>query len=332
MAVRYIDYYKTLGVDRNASSEDIQKAYRKLARKYHPDVSKVRNAEEKFKELNEAYEVLKDPKTRKQYDALGANWKAGQDFTPPEGFSTHFDFGGGGGRPFGNFSEAFSSGGFSDFFNTLFGGGQGSGQRGGFSPFENSNSGPRSWGRKGEDHEAEIGLTLEEAYNGGAKKISLSVTGTDALGQPSIKTRSFEVRIPPGVTNGAKIRLTGQGGSGSGGGAAGDLYLVVKILPHSIYRVEGAEITVDVPLTPWEAALGAKVKVPTLEGSIQLTIPPGTQGVQRFRIRGKGLMRGGSRADQYARVVIQIPKSLTPEEARLFEKLREVSRFNPRNE
>ena len=332
MAVQFQDYYETLGVSRSASQDDIQKAYRKLARKYHPDVNKSKEAEEKFKKINEANEVLKDPEKRQKYDALGANWQAGQDFTPPPGFDgwqqwsgpsgggTHYRFRSGS-SDFGGFGQ----GGFSDFFEGLFGQMGGTGRTSG-------GERPSWWAGRGQDHEADITISLEEAHCGVSKTVALQMQDLGPGGSSRHAPKRYEVKIPAGVSDGDRIRLAGQGGgSRERGQQAGDLFLRVRIAPHAKFRVDGSDINIEVPVAPWEAALGAKVEVPTLDGRIKLTIPPGTQGGQRFRSRGKGLRnKGGGRGDLYTIVQIAIPKDLSSQEKELFQALEKQSSFKPR--
>jgi curved DNA-binding protein len=326
MSVEFKDYYQTLGVSRGASDAEIKKAYRKLARKYHPDVNKDAGAEDRFKEVSEAYEVLSDPEKRKRYDTLGANWKAGQEFRPPPGWeNVHFEFGGGGPRG-GGFSMDDFGGGFSDFFETLFGGARGGGRpRSGFNAWSAAPA-------RGQDHAAEVTIALEEAYHGARKSISLVETKPGPDGRLRQETKSYDVRIPPGTTEGTRIRLGGQGGAGAGGGSAGDLYLTVHLAPHPVFRVKGHDLEADLKLSPWEAALGAKVPVRTLDGSATLSVPPGTPSGRRFRLRGKGLPRGRSkgRGDLYLSAAITVPTRLTGKEKALFEELAKESRFNPR--
>nr|HID59457.1 J domain-containing protein [Desulfobacterales bacterium] len=327
MGVKFQDYYEILGVPRNASQEEIQAAYRKLARKYHPDINKEKDAEERFKQINEAYEVLKDPEKRKRYDSLGANWRAGQDFTPPPGWEdVRFEFHTGPGGAPG--MSGFDFGGFSDFFEALFGG-----KKRGFSPGGGWASPEGSgWSKRGEDHEAEITISLGDAYHGAYKQVSLETLEPDHEGRVTRRARNLEVRIPPGITDGARLRLKGQGGPGIGGGEAGDLFLRVRILPHPTFKVNGHDLEVKIPVAPWEAALGGKVEVPTLDGSVKMSLPAGTQGGQRLRIQGKGMpKRGGGRGDLYVEVQIAIPKRLNKKERKLFEELAKVSSFNPRS-
>lgn len=322
--MKFQDYYETLGVKREASADDIQKAYRKLARRYHPDVNKAKGAEDRFKQIGEAYEVLKDPEKRSRYDALGANWKAGQDFRPPPGFdSGQFRSAGGAG---------FDMGGFSDFFEALFGGAKGMGgfdfggggfRAGGthdFGRMFEDGRGARS--RAGAAQEAEISLPLHDVYAGAKTGISLQ-------GSRGVKT--LMVKIPPGTSNGSTIRLQGQGEPGIGGAPAGDLLLKVTIAPHPRFKVEGFDLTTAVPVAPWEAALGAKVDFETLAGVVKLTIPAGAQSGQRFRLKGKGLPKTATeRGDLYAELQIAVPRKLSGEEREYFEKLSKVSAFNPR--
>jgi curved DNA-binding protein len=327
MAVKFQDYYEILGVPRTASEEELAKAYRKLARKYHPDVSKEKGAEEKFKQIAEAYAVLKDPEKRKKYDALGPNWHAGEDFTPPPGWQEfHFEFPGGAGR---GRKERFGfgdlGGGFSDFFEMLFGGGRGrAGQRG-------PQPEPGSWFTREHVQEADLSISLEEAYRGAAKSIVLQTVeyGPDGTTRPVAKR--YDVKIPPGVTEGSRIRLAGQGGFRPGGRERSDLFLRVHIAPHPVFKLDKYDVLVEVPVTPWEAALGAKVDVPTLEGPVKMTLPPGTQGGKRFRLRGKGLpLPGKERGDLYVTIQISVPHTLTPKEKELFQELEKSSSFNPR--
>lgn len=345
MAVQFRDYYEALGVNKNASEDEIKSAFRKQARKYHPDVNPGdKSAEEKFKEINEAYEVLSDAEKRKRYDTLGPNWKAGEEFRPPPGWQqeSRVDFGdmgdifGGAGGMGGA-----GAGGFSDFFETLFGGGRRAGR---------SRRGGAGFSMRGRDIEAEIELTLEEAHRGGRRSISLQVmescpdcrgTGTkDGKAVCSTcrgagvvqRPKTLEVTIPPGVRDGSVIRLAGQGEPGANGGPPGDLLLRVRLRPHRLFDLTGDnDVQVELPVAPWEAALGARVSVPTLEGPVEMTIPAGTQAGQRLRLRGQGLnRRDGRRGDQYAKLKIVNPPRLTSAERELFEKLRDASRFDAR--
>jgi curved DNA-binding protein len=298
MAVAFRDYYEVLGVPRDASGEDIRRAYRKLARQYHPDVNKDPGAEDRFKEVSEAYEVLRDDEKRERYDRLGAGWKAGQDVSAASGFEGFEGFGNGGGVQF-EFGEGAD---FSDFFEGLFG------RRG------RRSAGFQGFSTRGSDHEAVLELSLEEAAAGGRRKLSLG------------DGRDFEVDIPAGVRDGQRIRLAGEGGAGAGGGSAGDLYLRVKLRPHPRFKVNGRDLTTDLPVAPWEAALGATVEVPTLSGIAKVKVPSGSSSGRRLRLRGEGL--GGG--DLYARIRIDVPKKLSKTERELFEQLAKTSKFNPR--
>ncbi len=323
MSVAYKDYYTVLGVERDAEAAEIKKAYRKLARKYHPDRNKAPDASERFKEISEAYEVLRDPEKRKQYDELGSNWQAGQNFTPPPGWEDmHFRTYRAGGGQGGNAFEQFGGlGGFSEFFQMLFG--QGGPGQGGFRGEHVFGGDPRQgWGAprqfRGQDHEASLTISLEDAYHGARKSIYL----TDNTGQ----RKQYDVRIPPGTTNGARIRLGGQGGEGGNGGDAGDLLLRIQLAPHPSFRVEGHDLETELRLKPWEATLGTTAKVQTVDGAAKVRIAPGTQAGQRLRLSGKGLpKRGKGRGDLYVVVRIAIPKSLTAEEKRLWKELARIA-------
>ena len=311
MPVAFRDYYEVLGVDRGASQDEIKSAYRKLARKYHPDVNKEPDAEDRFKEVSEAYEVLRDPEKRERYDRLGANWKAGQDVSGAEGF----DFNGGGGG-FRDVRVDFGDGAdFSDFFEGLFGsrmGGRG-GRGGGFG---GGGGGFRGFSTRGGDQEATLELTLEEAARGGPRKISLG------------DGRDYEVNIPAGAHDGQRIRLAGEGGRGAAGGPPGDLFLRLRLKPDKRFRVEGSDLYTDLPVAPWEAALGATVEVPTLDGISRVKVPAGSSCGRKLRLRGQG-MPGG---DLYATVSIKVPKKLSRDERKLFEELAEKSNFDPRKD
>lgn len=320
MAVAFRDYYETLGVDRGARDKDIRSAYRKLARKYHPDVNKEPGAEDRFKEVSEAYEVLRDPDKRERYDRLGANWKAGQDVSGAPGWEEVFrNRGGAAGARSGRSTGAggfgdgvrvefgdgdFGGGDFSDFFSDLFGGGAGAGGRSG-SIFE-------GFTRRGGDQEATLELSLEEAAQGGRRTLSLG-------------DRTFEVDLPPGVRDGQRLRVAG------GGDDDADLILRVRIRRHPRFRVKGDDLYFDLAVSPWEAALGAEISVPTLTGSGRLRVPAGSSSGRRLRLRGQGLPRDdGSSGDLYAVVSIKVPKKLTKRERELFEELRKTSKFDPR--
>lgn len=309
--MQYKDYYKILGVDRNAGSDEIKRAYRRLARKYHPDVSKEADAEARFKEVSEAYEALSDPEKRAAYDQLGANYQQGQDFRPPPGWEFH-------GHGFGTGRADNQS--FSDFFESLFGDAGPFEDLGGFGGRARQARGHRA-GRQGGDQSAEITIPLEDAFRGTTRTVTL----TDQLGQK----RSLRVKIPAGVTEGQQIRLGGQGEAGRGGGRAGDLYLKVNIAPHRQYRLDGRDVHLDLPVTPWEAGLGAQLKVPTLGGWIDMKIPPGSQSGTRMRLRGRGLP-GKPPGDQYVTLKIVTPKAETEAARDLYRRMQKEMPLNPR--
>lgn len=329
--MEYKDYYATLGVKKDSSQEDIQKAYRKLARKYHPDVNKDPQAEVKFKEVGEAYEVLKDPDKRKKYDQFGSNWNRVGGSPPPGWEGVHFDFGNGaGGFDFSGFSGGGGGGaGFSDFFEMLFG--SGAGRRGGPAGFGGPGAGfgggfggARAGG--GGDSEATITLSLDEAVRGGNREITLQDPGTG-------QRKNLSVRIPEGVRAGQKIRLAGQGSQGFGGGPPGDLFLKIEIAPDPRFKVEGSDIHTTVPVTPWEAALGGEAEVETPTGPVRVRIPAGSSSGRKIRLRGRGLAQsGGSKGDLLAEIRIVIPDRLTERERELYEQLAEASTFRARDE
>ena len=325
MSVEFKDYYKILGVTRQASQDEISKAFKKLARKHHPDLNPGdAGAESKFKEAGEAYEVLKDPEKRKLYDQLGPNWQQGQNFQPPPGFENmRFNFNGQGG-PGG---PGFGAGGFSDFFETLFGGAAGAGgpRGGGFG------GGFQQRPRRGQDAEVTYEIGLEQAFTGGPQSINLQEHVPGADGYPVMQTRTLKVNIPPGVKDGQKIRLAGQGNPGGAGGEPGDLYMRIKLKAHPHFKVKDDNIVYDLALAPWEAALGATVRVPTLDGAVEMKIPPGVGSGAKMRVRGKGLGTAGKRGDQMVRIMIQTPKTLSDEERRLWEELAKASAFQPRD-
>lgn len=320
--MEYRDYYKILGVARTAAADDIKKSYRRLARKYHPDVSKEKDAEQKFKELQEAYEVLKDPEKRAAYDQLGSEWKSGQQFRPPPDWASGFEFSGGS-RPRGagaaGGAHVFEEQGFSDFFSSLFGGA---------SPF--GATGRRQQQTAGRDHHARIDIDLEEAFGGGTRTLDLKRPELKADGTLELRSHTVRVTIPAGVTDGQLIRLSGQGEAAPGGGRAGDLYLEVHVRPHRLYQVEGRDVTLTLPIAPWEAALGATVTVPTLGGPVDMHVPPGAQSGQKLRLRGRGLP-GQAPGDAYVQLKVVLPPANSPAAQALYEQMREqLGSFDPR--
>jgi curved DNA-binding protein len=325
--MEYRDYYKILGVERTATADEIKKSYRRLARKYHPDVSKEKDAEARFKEVQEAYEVLKDPEKRAAYDQLGSNWKSGEQFRPPPDWASGFEFRGGprpGGRQrAGSAEEVFEDEGFSDFFSSLFGGGAAG-------PF--ASAGPTGGGRRsraGRDHHASIEIDLEEAFAGTTRTLELKRPQLGSDGTLEVKQHTVKVTIPAGVTEGQLIRLAGQGEAGPGGGRAGDLYLEVHIRPHRLFHLEGRDVTLTLPVAPWEAALGGPVTVPTLAGAVEMSIPAGAQSGQKLRLRGRGLP-GQQPGDQYVQLKVVLPPANSPEARALYEEMRRKLAFDPR--
>jgi len=337
MAVKFKDYYELLGVKRGATDNQIRQAYRKLARKHHPDVNPGdRLAEDKFKEINEANEVLSDPEKRKRYDQLGANWKNGAEFTPPQDWgrvNVPFD---------GDFGSIFSGGGFSDFFQTIFAGARSADQP------DQRRRGKRAGSGRGQDAEAEMEISLEDAHRGGRHRITLQgakpCPTCGGTGTPSgvicatcrgagqvLSPRTIDVNIPPAAREGSVIKVGRQAHSGPGSAEAGDLYIKLKIKPHPIFTLSGDDLTVDTPVSPSEAVLGASIAVPTIEGKAEVKVPAGAQGGQRLRLRGQGLnKRGGGRGDQYVRLKIVVPANPTDREKQLYKELAEVSNLNPR--
>lgn len=308
--MEYKDYYNIMGLSRDATQDEIKKAYRKLARKYHPDVSKEADAEQRFKEIGEAYEVLRDAQKRAAYDQLGSNWRAGQDFRPPPGWESHFDFGVGGGAGGAQFS---------DFFESLFGGLGGRHGRSGFSGFA----------AQGDDQHAKIRISLEDAYHGSNRSLQLQVPEYDAQGRSRMRARSLNVRIPKGIKAGQQIRLGGQGAPGRGGGANGDLYLEVEFEPHPLFEVKERDIYLHLPLTPWEAALGEKVTVPTLGGSVDMKVPAGSQSGKKMRLKGRGLP-GNPPGDLYVEFQIITPPADSEQARQFYEQMAQLLPLNPR--
>ncbi len=312
--MEFKDYYQIMGVKRDATQDEIKRAYRKLARKYHPDVSKEPDAEARFKEVGEAYEVLKDPEKRGAYDRLGANWKAGQDFRPPPGWDQGFEFHGGG------FTGADASE-FSDFFESLFG-------RGGYAPGFAGRA-HREFHARGDDTNAKVQIDLEDAYQGATRMLSLQHTELGTDGRPRVQERTLNVRVPKGVRQGQHIRLAGQGGAGMGKGGAGDLYLEVEFRPHPYYHVEGRDVYLDLPIAPWEAALGATVKAPTPTGTVDLKIPSGSAGGRKLRLKGRGIPAEPP-GDLYVVLQIALPPADTAAAKAAYRELERAQPFNPR--
>jgi curved DNA-binding protein len=305
--MEYKDYYKTLGVSRDASQDEIKQAFRRLARKYHPDVSKAPDAEARFKEINEANEVLKDPEKRAAYDALGRDWRAGQEFRPPPGGGTYhreFHFG-------PDQAEQFS-----EFFSSLFGGG-----------FARERE--DLFRRRGQDQTVRVQIALDEAYRGTTRELRLETPKLDAEGRVQVQSRTLKVRLPAGVSQGQQIRLAGQGAPGVGGGPAGDLYLEVDLAPHPVFRPDGRDIILRLPVAPWEAALGATVRVPTLGGSVNLKIPAGSQSGRRLRLKGRGLP-GKEPGDEYVILEIVVPPADNEAARQAYRRMAELFSFDPR--
>ena len=312
--MRYKDYYAVMGVDRDASQDEIKRAYRKLARKFHPDVSKEPDAEARFKELGEAYEVLKDPEKRAAYDGLGTKWQAGQDFRPPPDWNEGFEFHGGG------FTEG-SREQFSDFFDSLFGR---AAPGGGF-----AGATRREFHARGEDTYAKILIDLEDAYTGKTRSVTLEHTEAGPGGRPSVKTRTLNVSIPKGVRQGQHIRLAGQGSPGIGRGGRGDLFLEVEFRPHRFYRVEGTDVFVDLPVAPWEAALGATVKAPTPSGYVDLRIPPNSSSGRKLRLKDRGIPARQA-GDLFVVVNVALPKADSEAAKNAYTEFARAFDFDPR--
>ena len=313
--MEFKDYYQIMGLKKDAAQDEIKRVYRKLARKYHPDVNKEADAEDKFKELGEAYEVLKDPKKRAAYDQLGADWKAGQDFRAPPDWNAGFEYSGAGFR-------AVDASAYSDFFETLFGGPG----RGGF-------SGPQGSGQhfrgRGEDHHARVMIDIEDTFDGATRAVTLRAPELDDQGHIANRERTLNVRIPKGIKQGQRIRLAGQGSPGMEGIDAGDLYLEVEFQPHPLYRTEGRDLYLELPLAPWEAALGATVKIPTPVGTVDLKIPAGSSTGKKMRLKGRGIP-AKTPGDLYAVLRIALPPGDSQQARALYRKMEEELSFNPR--
>lgn len=321
--MEYKDYYQVLGVPRTATQDEIKQAYRKLARKYHPDVSKHTDAEERFKELGEANEVLKDPEKRAAYDQMGNQWKEGQQFQPPPNWNAGFEFSGrGAGEGQSASGDPFGGGfGHSDFFESLFG-------------QQTRQSRQHSTPAQGEDHHAKVLIDLEDSYRGAKRSISLRTPKVDASGHVVMEDRTLDVSIPKGIRAGQHLRLAGQGGQGSHAGAVGNLFLEIEFKPHALFRVDDRDVYLTLPLAPWEAALGATVNVPTPEGSVSLTIPPHSCAGKKLRLKGKGIPSGSANSpagDQYVVLEIALPSANNDKEKAAYQVMAEAFDFNPRH-
>ncbi|MCX4027772.1 DnaJ domain-containing protein [Endozoicomonas sp. SM1973] len=312
--MKFTDYYQVLGVNRDAPQDEIKRAYRKLALKYHPDRNKATDAEERFKEVGEAYEVLKDPEKRAAYDQLGNNWKAGQDFRPPPDWDEGFEFHGGG------FTDTRAEH-FSEFFESLFG-------RGGFTRGGNR-SAYREFHTRGEDAHAKIVIDIDDAYQGTTRTITLKQSVIGKEGRPELKEKTLNVRIPKGISQGQYIRLEKQGSGGVGNGEAGDLYLQAEFRPHSFYRVEGKDVYLTLPVAPWEAILGANVKIPTPSGRVELKIPANSKGGSKLRLKGRGIP-ANTPGDLYVVLEIALPKAEDEATRKAYEAFAGALNFNPR--
>jgi len=312
--MEYKDYYAVLGIDKKASQDEIKQAYRRLARKYHPDVSKEQNAEEKFKNLQEAYEVLKDPEKRNAYDQLGSQWKQGQEFRPPPGWDANTRF---------YTTEDFSQSdlhGFSDFFSQLFGGQRSRFRGEEFAGFE----------QRGSDQHANITISLEEAFRGTSRTFQLQLPELTPNGNMHQNVKTIKVNIPPGAVQGQQLRLAKQGSPGMGGAPAGDLYLAIEIAPHPLFSLRGRDIYLTLPVTPWEAALGADINIPTLGGKVGLKLAPDSQAGQQLRLKGRGMPSKEGAGDQYAIVQIQTPPAQTEEQKQLYRQMSQMMPYHPR--
>jgi len=318
--MQFKDYYRVLGVQRGATQDEIKRAYRKLARKYHPDVSKEPDAEEKFKELQEANEVLKDPEKRAAYDQLGGDWRSGQEFRPPPDWGRGFEHTRPGGAGPGHGPQAAE---FSDFFDQLFGTQSPFGR-----PARPGGGRPGGFSAPGQDHVAKVEIALEDAYHGGTRTIELSSPELTADGHVVLKPRKLRVSIPRGVVEGQQIRLAGQGSPGLGGGPPGDLFLEVSLRPHPLFKVEGRDVTLTLPVAPWEAALGEAVSVPTLGGPVDMRLPAGARAGQTLRLRGRGLP-GATPGDQFVQLKVVLPPD-SPRARELFAEMKREVPFDPR--
>jgi len=319
--MEYKDYYKVMSLDKSATQAEIKKSYRQLARKYHPDINKEADAEEKFKEVGEAYEVLKDPEKRASYDQLGADWQAGQDFNPPPGWNAGYEYTGAGGG-----FNASDSAAFSDFFESLFGQ-----NTAGFNPHQTgrTQSSQAGYRLKGEDHHAKVLIDLEDAFNGAVREITLQSPKVDEQGRINIKKRKLKIKIPKGIKQGQQIRLTGQGEPGAAGGVDGDLYLELEFKKHPYFSAEGYDLYLKLPVTPWEAALGAKMKIPTPSGIIELKIPADSASDNKLRLKGKGIP-AKIPGDLYVVLQISLPPANNKKSKEFYQNMAQQMAFNPR--
>ena len=320
--MEFKDYYATLGVARTATQDEVKRAYRKLARKYHPDVSKEPDAEARFKEVAEAHEALIDAERRAAYDDIAQRRASGQPFEPPPGWDSGFEYSGRGNEGMQRGQQAED---FSDFFESLFG--RASRDRSGG---ESARRATGAMPMQGEDHHAKVLIDLQDSYRGAQRTISLRMPVFDTSGHATMQERQLEVNIPKGVRQGQHLRLSGQGAVGHGGAEAGDLYLEIQFRPHALFRVDGRDILFDLPITPWEAALGATVTAPTPEGAVQLGIPPGSSQGRKLRLKGMGLP-GKEPGDLYAVLLISLPPSGSQPAKDAYEALgRAFADYNPR--
>jgi curved DNA-binding protein len=309
--MKYKDYYATLGLERSATEDEIKRAYRKLARKYHPDVTKEADGEERFKEVGEAYEVLKDPEKRTAYDRMGSEWQNGQEFQPPPNWDEGFEFSGAA-------REAAGEASLDDFFEAMFGHARGAQQQR-----------QAAAAMAGQDHHAKVLIDLEDAYRGAQRSIALQMPVLDPQGNVTLHSRTLDVTIPKGIRAGQHLRLNGQGGPALGNARPGDLYLEIAFREHSRFRVDGRDVSLDLPVAPWEAALGAQIKVPTPDGSVEMTVPKGSQGGRRLRLKGKGIP-GPAPGDLYVILTIVLPPADTERAAAAYDAMRQAFNFDPR--
>jgi curved DNA-binding protein len=308
--MEYKDYYRVLGLERTATQEDIKRSYRKLARQYHPDVSKHSDAEDRFKEVGEAYEVLKDPEKRAAYDRLGSHWQTGQEFQPPPNWDEGFEFTGPG-------NDANTTGNLDDFFEAMFGGAR------------RQHARRRASSAMGQDHHAKIVIDLADAYRGAERSIVLQMPVVDAQGQVALESRTLNVSIPKGVRAGQHLRLAGQGAAGGAGAPAGDLYLEIAFREDKRFHVDGRDVWIDLPVAPWEAALGAQVKVTTPDGAVEMTVPQNSAGGRRLRLKGKGIPANPA-GDLYVVLAIVLPPADSEASRRAYEAMRQAFEFDPR--